>query len=103
MRAALDDPTALEDENQIGVDDRGEPVRDRERRAVAGNLAGLGLDRLLGFGIERRRSLVEDQDRRPLENRPGDRGAVLLAARQLEAPPPALRVVTPGQPRAEVV
>ena len=42
------------------------------------------LDLLLGVGVERRGRLVEDQDRRRLEDGAGDRHALLLAARQLQ-------------------
>ena len=43
------------------------------------------LDFLLGVGVERRGRLVEDQDRRRLEDGAGDRHALLLAARELQA------------------
>ena len=42
------------------------------------------LDRLLGAAVERAGRFVEHQDRRVLEQGPGDRDALLLAARQLE-------------------
>src|SRR5262249_3317540 len=42
-------------------------------------------DPLLAVGIERRRRLVEQQDRRILEERAGDRDALALPARQLDA------------------
>ena len=42
------------------------------------------LDRLLGAAVERAGRLVQDQDRRVLEQGAGDRDALLLAARQLE-------------------
>ena len=42
------------------------------------------LDRLLGAAVERAGRLVEDQDRRVLEQGAGDRDALLLAARQLQ-------------------
>ena len=42
------------------------------------------LDLALGEAVERRRRLVEHQDRRRLEDRARDRDALLLAARELE-------------------
>jgi hypothetical protein len=35
MRAALDDAAVLDDENLVGVHDRRQAVRDRERRVLA--------------------------------------------------------------------
>ena len=43
------------------------------------------LDRLLGAAVERARGFVEHEDRRILEQSPGDRDALLLAARELQA------------------
>ena len=63
MRAPLDDAAVVEHEDLVGVDDRRQPVRDGQRRAVARDQPQLGLDRLLGARVERRRRLVEDQDR----------------------------------------
>ena len=42
-------------------------------------------DRLLGFAVERRRCLVEQQERRILEKRARDGDALALAAGQLDA------------------
>ena len=44
-----------------------------------------GLHLPLGFGVERRGRLVEDQDRRVLEQRARDRQALALAAGQAHA------------------
>jgi hypothetical protein len=62
-----------------------EAVRDDERRAVLRDFRELRLDRFLGVRIERGRRLVEDEDRRVLEERARDRHALLLAAGELEA------------------
>ena len=43
------------------------------------------LDQALGLGVERRGRLVEDQDRRILEDRARDRDPLPLAARQTDA------------------
>jgi hypothetical protein len=65
--------------------DGGEPVGDHDRRAPAHQLFERRLDQPLGLGVERRGGLVEDQYRRVLEDRPGDRDALPLAARQPDA------------------
>ena len=49
MRAALDDAAAFEHQNHVGIDDRRQPVGDRQRRAVARDLFQLRLNRLLGL------------------------------------------------------
>ena len=46
VRALLDDPAVLEHDDQVGVADRREPVRDDERRAAREQLAQRALDAL---------------------------------------------------------
>jgi len=78
MRAALDDPPPVHDEDHVRLQDRRQPVRDRDRRpAVHQRLEGR-LDEPLRRGVERRGRLVQDQDRRILQDDPGDREALLL-------------------------
>ena len=65
------------------------------------------LDRRLDFRIERRGRLVEDQDRRVLQQHAGDRDALALAARELDAALADMRVealapVLVGQPGDEL-
>ena len=55
------------------------------RGAPRGDVAQRLLDRRLGAAVERAGRLVEDQDRRVLEQGAGDGDALLLAARKLEA------------------
>ena len=57
------------------------------------------LDQPLGLVVERARRLVEQQDRRILEDRPGDRHALALPARQAHAAVADDRVVAVGQHR----
>ena len=57
-------------------------MRDDERRAVPHQVRQRLLHQPLGFGVERRGRLVEDQDRRVLQERPRDRQPLPLAARQ---------------------
>src|SRR5215472_1854133 len=85
VRAALDDRAVVEDQNLVGGHDGREPVRDDERGAVLGDAIERVLDVLLGVAVERRSRLVEQKDRRALEDRAGDRDALLLPARKLQA------------------
>src|SRR4051794_25551600 len=64
MSAALDNRAVVEHDYLIGVTDGGEPVGDRDRRPTLGQALERGLDRRLGLGVERARSLVEDEYRR---------------------------------------
>ena len=85
MRAALDDPAAVVDEDLVGPEDGRQPVGDRDGRPALDQALERRLDEPLADGVERRRRLVEDQDPRVLEEDPGDRDALLLAARELVA------------------
>ena len=88
--AALDDAARLHHQDLVGVDDGREPVRDHERGRAAARPLQLGLDGPLVGRIERRGGLVEDQDRRVLQQRARDRDALLLAARQLQPRSPTI-------------
>ena len=85
MRAALDDPAAVDDEDHVGGDDRREPVGDRDRRAALHQRLERALDEPLARGVERRRRLVEHEDARVLEQHACDREPLLLAARHAVA------------------
>ena len=85
VRALLDDASAVEHDDAVAVLDRRQPVRDDDRRAPAHQLFERRLDQPLRLGVERRGRLVEDQDRRVLEDRARDRDALPLAARQPDA------------------
>ena len=80
MQAALDDLAALDHQNGVGVHDGVQAVGDDDGGAVLAEM----LDRLLhgffGFRIQRRSGLVEQDDRRVLEQRPGYCDALALAA-----------------------
>ena len=78
--AALDDAAALEHQDAGGVADGGEPVGDHEGGAVLHHLGQRGLHLGLGERIEGAGRLVEDEDRRILEQRARDRQALALAA-----------------------
>ena len=78
--AGLDDAALVEHQDAVGVADRGEAVGDHEGGAALHDLVERRLQLALGRGVERARRLVEDQDRRVLEERAGDRQALALAA-----------------------
>src|SRR4051812_14424613 len=78
--AGLDDAALVEAEDAVGVADGREPVRDDEGGAPLHDLLERELELALGRGVERARRLVEDQHRRVLEQRAGDREALALAA-----------------------
>src|SRR5580700_758678 len=80
MGAAFDDPARIQHDDAVGLLYGGKPVRDDEGGAVAHQLRERRLDVPLGLRVERRRRLIEDQDRRILEQRPGDGDALALAA-----------------------
>ena len=65
-----------------------EPVGDDERRAVAREAGERLLHEPLRFGIERARRLVEQQDRRVLEDGARERQPLALAAGQTQARSP---------------
>jgi len=84
MAARLDEATRIQDQDAIGVDDRRQPVRDDQRRATAGNLVELCLDQAFGARIQRRRGLVENEQRRVFQQGARDRDTLLFAAGKLE-------------------
>ena len=97
MRALLDDPALIHDDDAVGAFDGGEAVRDDERRAALHQR----LERLLHGGlalrVERVRRLVEKQDRRALQDRAGDREPLALAAGKRDAALADQRLVAVGQ------
>ena len=80
MRADLDDAAALQDHQPVHPGDGRQAVGDGDHRLALHQVLELLLDRRLDVGIERRGRLVEDQDRRVLEEDAGDRHALALAA-----------------------
>ena len=97
MRATLDDPATLVDEDPVGAQDRGQSVGDGDRRAALHQALEGGLDEPFRDGVERRGRLVEDQDPRVLEQDPGDREALLLPTGQLVAALADGRVISVGE------
>src|SRR6185437_5361833 len=79
VRAGLRQAAALEHDDAIGLFHGRQAMRDDERGAVAQQLRQRLLDVALGLGIESRRGLVQDQDRRILEQRARDGDALALS------------------------
>src|ERR1700730_12619808 len=93
MRAALHDPALVEHDDLVGIAACGKPMRDHEGRPVLGDKIERVLNLAFGEGVERRGCLVENEDRRRLENGSGDGDALLFAAREFEAAFADLRLV----------
>src|SRR5712691_1769011 len=85
MGALLDDLAAVELQNPVEAAHRRQPVRDYDRGASLHQPLHRLLDQGLRFGIEARRRLVEDQNRRVGEKRARQSDALPLTARQLDA------------------
>ena len=96
VRPALDDRAAVHHEDLVGVMDRRQPVRDHERRAAGHQPIQRLEDHRLRPRIDRRGRLVEDENRRVLQERPGDADALALAAGQPDAALADRRLVAPG-------
>src|SRR5690348_4353134 len=103
MRAALDDAPLIEDKDLVGVDNRRQTMRDGERRVPGCDLGKARLDLALGFRVESRGRLVENQDLRRLQDDPRDRDALLLAARKLKAALADHRLIAVRQGGDEIV
>src|SRR5207248_2407731 len=103
VRALFDDPAVLEDDDQVRVADRGQAVRDDERRPPGEELAERDLDPALGADVDRRRRLVEDQDARVGEERPRERDQLALAERKPRTPLSELGVVAVLERQDEIV
>src|SRR6185503_16910269 len=82
---ALDDLSVLEHQDLVGAPDRRQAVRDDEGGAAVAQRLEAVLDHRFALAVEARGRLVEDQDPRIGEDGAGDRHALALAARQLDA------------------
>jgi hypothetical protein len=68
----LDDPPVVQHDDEVGTPDRRQPVRDDEGRAAGEKAAQPALDASLRSDVDRRRSLVEDEDARIREQGTGE-------------------------------
>ena len=82
MGALLDNPSAVHDEDDIGVDHGRQPVRDGNGGATVGCRIQRLLHHALRHRIERAGRLVQDQHGRVLQQHPGDRDPLFLPAAQ---------------------
>ena len=87
----------------VRIAHRREPVGDDEGGAAPHQLADGVLHQALGFRIERAGRLVEQQDRRVLQEGAGERDALALAAGEAPAAGADDGVVAVRQPHDEVV
>ena len=87
----------------VGFAQRAQAMGDGDRRAALDQVVERQLNLALGLGIDRDGGLVEDQDPRIDQQRPGDRNALPLAAGERLAALADQRVVTQGQPQDELV
>ncbi len=81
MRALLDDGARVEHDQPVQRRDRRQSVGDGDHGASLHQAFERLLDRRLRLGVERRGGFVEHQDRRVLQDHPGDGDALALAAR----------------------
>ncbi len=103
VAAARDDAAVSHHDDAVGFQHGREPVRDDDRRAVLHEPLERLLHEQLVVRVERARRLVEQQDRRVLENRARDRDALPLSARQPHAALAEKRVVPLRQHADELV
>ena len=94
---------AVEHENAVRVAHGREAVRDDERRAAGAQPAERGEHDLLGNGVEGGRRLVEDENRRVLDDRARDAQSLAFAAGQAAAGLGDFRIVAFGEMRDEFV
>ncbi len=101
VAAGFDDRAALDHQDAVGMRDGVQPVRDGDGGAALAEMRHGVLNQPLGFGIERRGRLVEQDDLRVLDQRAGDGDALALAAGKLRAALADRRVVARREARDE--
>src|SRR6266850_5816945 len=102
MRPALHDPPLRQDDDEIGVLHRREPVGDHEHRTMRHQPLDRFLHEALGLSVERTGGLVEDQDRWIAQQRAGNRDPLPLPAAEPGATLAEQCAVTFRQPHDEV-
>jgi hypothetical protein len=78
--ATLDDAAVVDDADEVGAADGREAVRDDDGGAVGEGGIERRLDRGLVLDVEAAGGLVEDDDRRVLQQQASDGEALLLAS-----------------------
>ncbi len=103
MGALFDDANACEHQDAVGMADGGETVSDDQGGSAVGEIEQRLLNRPFALVVERAGCLVEDQDRRILEESARYREALPLAARKLDTALADIGRVAIWQSRYEVV
>jgi len=85
VRALFDNTPLIDHQNTVARQDRGQPVRDHDRGALRHQLGQRLLHQRFALGIQRRRRLIEQQQRRLAQDGARDGDALALAARQHDA------------------
>src|SRR5258706_13141763 len=101
MGAEPDGLAVLENEDLIGTDDRRDALSDDDDGGVKGVGTERGAETGVSRQVERRERIVEQVDLRLVDQRPGDRQALPLAARDVGAALRDLRVQPARHPGAE--
>ena len=83
MTADIGDLAAFDDEDRVGIDKRGQPMRNDDDGAPLGDLAQVLPDDRLAVGIERAGGLVENEQSRIGDERARNGEALLLPARKI--------------------
>lgn len=97
-RTVLDDPSSLQHDHAVEVTQRRQAVRDRNDGAPAHQPAERLADRFLGFAIEGGGRLIEQQDRRILQEGARNGNALTLAAGNLDTAIPTMVAMPSGRP-----
>ena len=105
VRPAVDDPAVGEVDDLVGQPDGGLAVGDDDQGGVGavGGAAQRAQDPGLDLRVDRRGGVVEDQQPRPADQRPGQGDPLPLAARERGAALPQLGVERVGQGGDEAV
>ena len=103
VRAAVGDPAVVQDHDPVGQVQRGPAVRDDQRGPAAHHLAQRGVDLRLQPRVDGRGGVVEDQQPRVGDQRPGQRHPLPLAAGKGQALLADHGVVALRQPVDELV
>ncbi len=80
VRASLDDPPVLQDEDPVRVANGRDPVGHDEARSPVPHVGQVAEDRFFRRRVHRRQRVVEEQQRRVEREGARQRGALLLAA-----------------------
>src|SRR5262249_59971612 len=99
----FDDRSVLDDEDAVSIDDGVQAMCDHDRRSPLAEVLDRALNLTLGLRIERSRRLVEQDDRRVLEQCACDGNALALAAGDLQAVLTDLCFIPASERRDEVV